>query len=143
MKKRSRVVVGQWGMVGESQFAARSKAVNAGIEILKKQIDASTHPRLNVKWRTSWEDFLSRWAVERNSYPEWQDRMTLLRPTQRLDLFEANYNWWRNDFMRRTGVKVEIPAAIEPKQAELIPAELWWILAAGVVVFAWSSGRRG
>jgi hypothetical protein len=134
----NQVQVGQWGFVSPGQFAARLRSVDQSIVILARAVKQSTEPKLNKPWRAEFSKFIKRWQVERDSYTDVLDRMLLMRATQRLDAFEQSYQFWAMQFEARTGVLLGDKPVV-PMNETVFPVELWWILGAAALLYAWGN----
>jgi hypothetical protein len=135
MKRGGSIVIGYEPFVSSS----RVESLERGVSQLDAEIKASKAPRLDAKWRASWRAFVRRWQLERDSYASWGDRLSPVEGGKRLDAFGENYQWWAADFEARSGQAV---ARVAPVATEgLVPNQLWLILGAAAVVFAFAKGK--
>lgn len=108
-------------------------SLDNAVAVLDGDIRASTNAKLNQTWRTEWDAFVRRWALERDAYASWGSRLFNYYVGPRLDAFVENYRWWARDYQRRTGVAPRV--APPAKQESLVPTEVWWILGLAVVTY--------
>jgi hypothetical protein len=128
-------------IISVGKFSSRVKAIDNGIATLARAVDSSD--RVNDSWKLEFHKFVRRWQIERDQYAAWDARLFLLRAAIRLNQFEKVYLWWAADFEKKSKTKLERTAPAEVEDAgDVVPNELWIILALGVAVFAYASGKR-
>jgi hypothetical protein len=127
-----------------SKFADKLASLDRSIKVLASSIEAAPAARPNAAWRAEWRKFVRRWELERDSYASWMSRQFLVVANARLSKFEANYLWWAADFekLTRKPVPAKTATPTESVSASLMPDVGWWIIAAGVVVYAFAKGRK-
>lgn len=122
-------------VVTPEEIENRIAALDKSIQALEADVKASRAAKLDKKWRESFDSFMRRWAVERDSYATWGSRLFATRVMPRLDAFETSYRWWAADYQKRTSSAPSVPAA-RPSEglAAGIPTELWLLVGAAVLL---------
>lgn len=114
----------------------RVESLDNAVTKLDADVKASTEPKLNAAWRTEWDAFVRRWALERDSYKSWSSRLFATRAMPRIDSFVDSYKLWARQFEQRTGSPPRVAVIPKPEGIadSLIPNEVWYLAAAAVVL---------
>lgn len=120
------------------KFAAALQSLDAAIGKLSEAIKTSPNVGgINTAWRTEYAKFVRRWELERDQYGPWMARLMLMEPNRRLQLFKDHYQWWADDFEKKS--KSTIPSkestGFETAAEAVIPDQVWWIVGGAVVLF--------
>lgn len=139
--KRRRTNVGF--VITPGEIASRIEALDNAIAVLDGDIRASSARALNKAWRTEWDAFVRRWALERDAYAAWSARLFATRVMPRLEQFQSAYKWWARDYQKRTNTRPDTaaPAQSENMTDALVPDQAWWIAAALGLYWVWSQQR--
>jgi hypothetical protein len=127
------------------KFWAACTSLDASVQKLRAAVDAAPDARgINTAWREQFGAFVRRWELERDQYEPYAARLFLTVPNQRLQQFKEAYLWWAGDFERkaRRAVPGKDPPPKQGQDGSIVPDQLWWIVGAGVVVYALAKGWR-
>lgn len=133
-KKRGGKVVGF--VITPDAIKSKVEALDAAIAVLDGDVLATPTSKIGASWRTEWNAFRRRWAVERDSYASWSARLFATYAMPRIQAFEENYRWWARDFEKKTGTRAPVssPAPSESATEALVPTPVWWIVAGALAL---------
>lgn len=133
-KRRQRREVGF--VVTPGEIWDRVAALDTAVQKLDADIKGANAPLLNAQWRTEWDAFMRRWALERDSYQGWTSRLFATRAMPRIDQFVDSYKTWARQYQTRTGQAPQVSDIPKPESASesLVPNEVWWLVGGAVVL---------
>lgn len=102
-------IVGQYAWTS-SELGNRIAGLDRAIQLLA--VTVATTPEndrgFGQQWKDAFQSFLRRWQVERDAASTWDARFFSL---PKVNEFQRSYEYWSQDFRRKTGVTVELPTA--------------------------------
>ena len=126
-----------------AELEQRVRALDEAIQALRADVEnAPVTRKLDAGWRFEFDDFLRRWALDRNNYVD----VVLFASTGKLDDYTLSYRYWARDFTNKSGIRPTLPLeratkSVKPVLAGIIPDEVWWILAGGMALWVLRSSR--
>lgn len=111
-------IVGQYAWTS-SELGNRIAGLDRAIQLLA--VTVATTPEndrgFGPQWKDAFQSFLRRWQVERDAASTWDARYFSL---PKVNEFQRSYEFWSQDFRRKTGVTVQLPSP--PSSGN----EAWW-----------------